>query len=298
LDSIVASSSASTITFLAGDNPDNLRVFKFFNNGGERVLASWMEWDLPGNCLHQAADSDLLFLVTQQENGICLSTVTLVSDVEGTAFNESGIAYEYRLDLFTKTPTTSYDAANDVTKVYFKADTYDSNREAVVVVDDSAVERGSVYAGLQAANDGAWYVTVPGDRTGATNVVLGYAYEFQLVLPVFYRKQQMQNGQFQSDVSNIPRVTRMVIQSNDTGPYNATVHLLGRTTKEYRFSQKTANAYLANSAPLPAIIDNVIPIYGKGTDARVTLHSKTPFPLSLVAATWYGIYSNRGIQAV
>ena len=97
---------------------------------------------------------------------------------------------------------------------------------------------------------------------------------------------------------NIPRVTKMVIQGNDTGPYEAEVEVLGRPTKTYRFSQKIANLYLANTSPLPELIDNSIPIYGKGTDSKVTLYSNTPFPLSLVAATWYGIYSNRGIRAV
>jgi hypothetical protein len=299
LESIVASSSAGAITFLSSSNRDNLRVFKFFNNGSERVLASWMEWDLPGNCLHQSSDSDILYLVTNQENGICLSTVSLLSDVEGTAINESGISYEYRLDLFTKTPLLEYDSANDETKVYFKAGTYDSTREIVVVVDDSATERGSIYIAPPPINGpSGWYVTVPGDRTGATNVVLGYSYEFRLEMPVFYRKFQMGDNRYQSDVVNIPRITKMVIQANDTGPYSAEVELLGRPTKTYQFGQKVANKYKANDAPLPELIDNYIPIYGKGTDAKVTLFSRTPFPLSLVAATWYGTYSNRGIQAV
>ena len=299
LSSIVSSSSAGTVSFLAPSNPDNLRIFKFFNNGGERVLASWMEWDLPGDCLFQDTESDLLYLVTNQENGICLSTVSLLSDVEGTAINQSGITYEYRLDLFTDSPTTAYDAGNDVTKVYFKSGSYDSNLTPVVVVDDSTLERGNVYADTTHASDGGGdYVTVPGDRTAADNIVLGYSYVFRLEMPVFFRKQQTQSGQFQSDVINIPRVTKMVIQANDTGPYRADVAVLGRPTKTYLFSQKIANLYLSNSAPLPSLIDNSIPIYGKGTDSLVSLYSDTPFPLSLVAATWYGIYSDRGIKAV
>ncbi|AGF91081.1 tail protein [Synechococcus phage S-CBP2] len=299
IQSIVASTSAGTVTFLAPSDADNLRVFKFFNNGNERVLASWMEWQLPGACLHQDSDSDILYLVTNQENGICLSTVSLLADVEGTAVNESGISYEYRLDLFTSSPTLAHDAGNDETKVYFKPGTYDSNLTPMVVVDDTLTERGSVYTNLVKATDGGGdYVTIPGNRTTALNVVLGYTYEFRLDLPSFYRKEQTGEGRFQSDVINIPRVTRMVIQGNDVGPYSAHVAVLGRPDKVYDFSQSVSNIYLANSSPLPSLIDNVIPIYGKGTDSFVSLYSYTPFPLSLVAATWYGIYSNRGIKAV
>lgn len=299
LQSIVASQSASVVTFLGTADKKKLNVFKFFNNGGERVMASWLEWSLPGDCILQSADKDELFLVTVQQNGICLSTVSLVSDVEGTALNQSGIPYEYRLDLFTKTPLLQYDSANDWTRCYFKPGTYDSTLAPVVVVDDSTTERGSVYTGLPPQLDGTGYhLRLPGNRTGATNVVLGYSYEFRLELPVFYRKNSSSSGQVQSDVINIPRVTRLVIQANDSGPYSATVKLLGRPDKTYMFEQTPANSYEANETPLPELIDNTIPIYGKGTDAKISLYSSTPFPLSLVAATWYGVFSNRGISAV
>lgn len=299
LQSILASQTASMLTFLDSVNRTDLKVFKFFNNSGERVLASWLQWILPGPCLHQSTDQDILYLVTKQQNGICLSTVSLLSDLDGTAITESGLPYEYRLDLFTATPTRQYDAGNDLTKVYFKANTYDSTLTPVVVVDDSSIERGSIYSNLTPVQDGSnWYVTVPGDRTAATNVVLGYQYEFRLELPVFYVKQGGGDGRVQADVSNIPRVTRMVIQSNDSGPYSAVVKLLGRPDKTYTFEQIPANNYLANEAPIPELIDNVVPVYGKGTDAKVTLTSYTPFPLSLVAATWYGVYANRGIRQI
>lgn len=299
LQSIVASQAASSLTFLSGADRKDLKMFKFFNNSGERVMASWLQWSLPGPCLLQSCDSDTLFLVTKQQNGICLSTVYLSSDLDGTAISEGGLPYEYRLDLFTRTPLLQYDSTNNWTRCYFKSDTYDSTLSPVVVVDDSSTERGSVYTGLPVQSDGSGYhVRLPGNRTGATNVVLGYAFEFRLELPVFYVKQSGSSGQTQADVTNIPRVHRMVIQANDSGPYKATVKLLGRPDKTYSFEQVSANSYQANEAPLPELIDNVIPVYGKGTDAKVSLYSDTPFPLSLVAATWYGVYSNRGIQQI
>lgn len=299
IQSIVASSSAGVISFLPTTGNSTLKIFKFFNNSGERVLASWVEWSLPGSCLFQSVEMDQMYLVTNQQNGICLSTVSLVADVEGTAINNTGVFYEYRLDLFVKNPTRVYDSATDRTKVYFKDGSYDSTKEVVVLVDDTTTQRGSTYIAPPAAQDGSgWYVTIPGNRTTALQVVLGYSYEYRLDMPVFYRKQQFSDGRSQSDVVNVPRVTKLVIQSNDSGPYEASVSLLGRPDKQYVFSQTLANSYLANSSPVPSLIDNTIPIYGKGTDAKVSIFSKTPFPLSLVAATWYGVYSNRGIRTV
>lgn len=298
LSSMVVSQSASLISFQGASDLSKLKIFKFFNNSGERVLASWMQWDLPANCLHQSIDADVLYLVTQQSDGIGLSTVSLLNDVEGTAINQSGISYEYRLDLFVKAPTMSYVSGTDKTKVYLKPGSYISGKKPVVVVDDSSTQKGTIYSDLTIQNDGSYYVEIPGNRTAALQVVVGYPYEYRLDLPVFYRKQSFSDGRAQSDVINIPRVHRLVIQSNDSGPYNAEVKLLGRTPKTYVYPQRIANQYLANTAPLPSIVDNAVPIYGKGTDASVSLFSDTPFPLSLVAATWYGVFSNRGISAV
>jgi hypothetical protein len=299
LQSVVASSSASILSFLPTQGNSSLKIFKFYNNAGERVLSAWVEWQMPGNVLHQNIDHDLLLVVTQQQSSVCLSTVSIQADVEGTAVNQSGIPFEYRLDLFKKAPTLAFNSGTNTTKVYFPAGAYDTSLIPVVVVDDSATERGTVYEGLTPAQDGTgWYVSIPGNRTSAENVVIGYSYDLQLALPVFYRKQTYSDGRSQSDVINIPRIHRMVIQSTDSGPFDASVSLLGRTQKTYSYQNRIANKYLANSAPLPEIVDNSIPIYGKGTDAKVTLSSKTPFPLSFVAATWYGVFSDRGIKAV
>jgi hypothetical protein len=299
LQSLAASSSAEVLSFLGVANRKELKIFKFFNNSGERVLASWMTWGLPGDCLFQAADRDLLWLVTKQQNSICLSYISLVTDVDGTAVNQSGISYEYRLDLFDNAPTRSYDAATNQTRIFFDDGLYDSTLTPVVVVDDSATEKGAVYVNPPASSTPTgWHVLIPGNRTGSSGIVLGYQYEMRLKLPSFYMKRDQGNGRSQSDVVNIPRVTKLVVQSNDSGPYEATVKLLGRPDKSYYFSQQVSNQYLANSSPLPSNIDNTIPIYGKGTDASVSIRSFSPFPVSLVAATWYGIFSTRGIRSV
>ena len=299
LRAMTSNSSASMVTFLGEDEPDELYVFKYFNSGNDRVMAAWLKWDLPGECLHHAANHDKYFFVTTQAGGVILSTCTVMSDVEGTAVNTNGIAYEYRLDLFTSTLTVAYDSANDKTRVLFPANTYDSNLVPVVVVDDSATSKGTLYRNPTHGNNGVDdYVEIPGDRTTASRITLGYEFQSTIGLPKFYRKSAQASGTVQADVINIPRVTRLVIQSSDSGPFDASVSVTGRTTKTYSFPQTIANSYKADSAPLPEIIDNTIPVYGKGTDSDVTITSKTPFPVSFVAATWYGTYTTKGIRQI
>jgi hypothetical protein len=298
LDPLAASISASLICFLGKSNRKNLKLFKFFNNGNERILASWFEWNLPGNCIHLSVDHDLLIFVTEQQNGICLSTCSTLVDIEGTAVNDSGTSYEYRLDLFKSAPTMSYDAVNDITKVYFPAGAYDSTLTALVATSETPTNNGTFYTDLTAANDGNWYVPVPGDITGFDDVTLGYTYEFRLEMPSFYLINSTGDGKTQADVINVPRVHRLNIQSTDSGYYYADVQSLGRPTRTFFFPNNFANLTPLDRAALPQAASNNIPVYSKGTEAKVSIYSDSPFPLSFVAATWYGVYSNRGIRSV
>lgn len=298
LDPIVTSISGSLIAFLGNSDRDTVKIFKFFNNAGERVLASWVEWKLPGNCLLMSVDHDVLLFVTQQQNGICLSTCSTMTDLAGTATTIDGQPYEYRLDLFRSAPSMSYDSVNQITKVYFPAGSYDSTLSPTVVVNQTTTQTGLIYEDLTAANDGQWYVAIPGNITGAANVTLGYAFEASLTLPFMYAIRSASDGKAQADVINIPRIHRINIQTSDSGAFQARVTSLGRPDREYFFSNAIANLTLSDAAPLPQSVGNNIPVYARGDQAIVKIYSNTPFPLSFVACSWYGVYSNRGIRAI
>ena len=295
--SLLASPSASLLSFMTTGDSDRISLFKFFNNGTARVMASWFNWVLPGYGRHQAADHDKLYFVTEQENGFVLSTCTVLSDVEGTALNQSGIAYEYRLDLFTNNPTTVYDAGNDITKVYFEPNTYDSTLDPVVVVDASSTDKGQVFLPTADVDGTGNYVPIPGDQTGAS-LTLGYAFEMRVVLPRFYVKQGLNDGSVRADTVNIPRVQRLIIENSDSGPFFVTVQTLGRSDVTYELPQALANSYEANTTPLPGVIKNSIPIMAKGVDTSVSIYSETPFPISFVSMTWQGTYHNRSIRDI
>lgn len=297
ISSLIASTSASLLSFMPATNSRDLYLFKFFNNGTSRVLASWFKWLLPGVGYYQAADHDKLFFVTKQGSSYVLSTCTVLSDVDGTAVNASGIAYEYRLDLFTNTPSTTYDSANDVTKVYFKTGSYDPLLTPVVVVDTASNDKGNVYLPTAATDGTGPYVPIPGNVTAST-ITLGYAYEMNLQLPRFYVKQGMTDGAVRTDAVNIPRLHRLILESSDSGPFFVKAEVLGRADVTYELPQTIANSYPANSTPLPSVIKNTIPVMGKGTDTFVTIYSQTPFPLSFVSLTWQGTYHNRSIREI
>jgi hypothetical protein len=297
IKSLIASPSASMLSFMPAGNSKKLYLFKFFNNGSNRVLASWNSWTLPGTGIFQSVDHDKLYFVTQQSGGYILSTSTIVSDVEGTAINSSGISYEYRLDLFTSSSTKSYDAGADITKVYFKANTYDATLIPAVVVDVSSTDKGQLYLPTAASDGSGPYVPIPGNHTAST-VTLGYVFEMKVQLPRFYVKQGMSDGSVRADSVNIPRVQRVILESSDSGPFYVKVQSLGRQDVIHELPQVIANSYDANTTPLPSVIKNTIPVMAKGTDTTMTIYSDTPFPISFVSMTWQGNYHNRSIREI
>jgi hypothetical protein len=292
------SPDAHLIIFLSESNPKKMYLFKYFSNGGNRVLASWFTWDMPCEVVHFFFHHADLHIVSKCGNIFVAGVLALDSDVSGTEVNSLGAPWNYRLDFLDINLNLTYDAVNDETKVYFHIPHVDG-LDPVVVVDVDQNDRGRVYYFTDAdvQNDGADYVRVPGDFTGAQSVTIGYNFESRITLPRFYVKQTPQPGTVRSDTVNIPRVTRLEIESTDSGPYSATIGNSGRPDRTVILPQVIANNYELNTPPLPAVQLNTIPVMGKGTEVSVSLFSSTPFPVSFVAATWYGIYSNRGIKS-
>ena len=292
------SPDAHLIIFLSASDPKKMYLFKYFSNGGNRVLASWFTWDMPCEVEHFFFHHSDLYVVTKCNNNYVAGVFALDSDTSGTKTNSLGAPWNYRLDFLDTQETVTYDEVSDETKVYLSI-SHISGLNPVVVVDVDEYDRGRVYyftdADVQTDVDGD-YVLVPGDFTGADSVTIGYQFESRITLPRFYVKQTPQPGTVRSDTVNIPRVTRMEIESTDSGPYTATISNAGRPDRSIEIPQVIANQYNLNTAPIPSVQLNTIPVMGKGTEVGVSLYTATPFPISFVTATWYGIYTDRGIR--
>jgi len=293
------SPDAHLIIFLSESDPTKMYLFKYFSNGGNRVLASWFTWDMPCQVEHFFFHHSDLHVVTKCDSTYTASVVALDSDVSGTATNSLGAPWNYRLDFLDTQISTVYGIPEDETKVYLRIP-HVQGLDPVVVIDVDDNDRGRVFyftdADVQTDGTGD-YVTVPGDFSGAEAITIGYQFESRITLPRFYVKQTPQPGTVRSDTVNIPRVTRLEIESTDSGPYTADITNVGRVTKSVEIPQVISNNYDLNTAPLPEVQLNTVPVMGKGTDVSVSLWTNTPFPVSFVAATWYGIYSNRCIKS-
>jgi hypothetical protein len=292
-----ATSSASTFALRSRRDPNTLYLFRFFNAGNERQMASWFKWVLPGAINTIDFDHDRLFVVYTTSTGSkILCHLNLLTDTPGGALFYDNRFIDLRLDCYNYNPVIVYDSGSDMTRICFKEGTEDASLQPCLVSLDP-LEPGVVeYLPLE-FDSGApagqqYYVEVEGDQS-ARRFALGYQYLASAVLPAFY---VIQNDR--KDTLNVPRINRMSIDSYDSGPFEVTVSSSGRNPFTVDVSQTPANFYSANTLPILRNAQNKIPVMAKGTEVEVDLMAPSPFPSSLTSIVWEGTYNNKGIRIV
>ena len=287
-------SSANTFTALSNREPKSLYLFRFFEDGTKRLMASWFKWDLPGVIAMVEFEHDTMYVVTKHNSSHVLSKVNLLTDTPGGAVLFEDKYIDLRLDLFDYNPTKVYFAGTDETHICFKDGFNDSTLQPVLVsldpVEPGVVQELTLQTDLAQPVGQRYFVTVEGNFT-ASKFALGYKYEASAILPAFY----FLVSEGRKDTLNIPTVNRLSMDSYDSGPYVVKVRADGRNEFTINLPQIVGNLYLANAIPVLRNAKNIVPILAKGDQVEVELVADSPFPTALTSITWEGTYNNKGI---
>jgi hypothetical protein len=291
------SSSATTFAMVTYREPDAIYLFRFFNDGNERRMASWFKWVVSGPVEMIEFDHDRLFVVTKQNSNYVLSHVELLTETAAGAVFFDGAYVDLRLDLLDYNPTKVYFAGTDTTHICFKDGFNDSILQPVLVSLDplspGTVQELSIQTDLTQPVGQRYFVEVDGDQT-ASRFALGYKYVASATLPAFY----VIGGEGKKDTLNVPMVNRMSIDSYNSGPYTVTVKADGRDPYTVSLPQIIGNLYPTNTVPMLRNAQNKVPVMAKGTQVEVSLIADSPFPTSITSLTWEGTYNNRGVKSV
>jgi len=289
--------SAATFAISSNQDPTALYLFRFYNNGTERIMSSWFKWTLPGNVIAYEFNHDTLYIVTSQDNGHVLSKVNLLTDTPGGAVFFDDEFVDLRLDLFDYNPTKVYFAGNDTTRFCFKDGYEDANLQPVLVslsyLQPGVVQELPLQTDLAQPVGQRYYVELEGDHT-TLRYALGYKFEADAVLPAFY----VVGSEGRKDTLNVPMINRMSVDSYNSGPFLVKVRAQGRDEYVASLPQIISNQYLANSIPMLRNPQNKIPVMAKGNQVEVELVADSPFPTSFTSVTWEGTFNNKGIKAV
>ena len=130
----------------------------------------------------------------------------------------------------------------------------------------------------------------------ASKFALGYKYEAMAQLPAFYVVKD--EARAAKDTLNIPRVSRIKVNSYNSGPYRAVIRSDGRDDFELELPQINADNYQANNIPIIRNAQSTIPVMAKGDQFEFELIADSPFQTAFTSIDWEGTYNNKGIKSL
>jgi len=303
----------STITDAVGSAQNGLWVgsgrtsrymylHRFYEQGEERPMASWVKWYLPSNVIHTAIQSDVLYVLTSGTEGYTATQYKLVqAATTGGLVNNLGNTVDPYLDswcevtdaaIVSPTPPTapSYSQTTDTTKVYLPT-YFDTSKTIKFVVGTlkaggSGTQSGYTNTAILLSDGGGTYFSIPGDVTG-NYIYVGYEYNMEITLPKYYYSM----GQQGVDFTATTITARMQFYTGLGGDVYFSIRDRSRPDWFSIGGEKTADLYIANTAPFRDSYVYKVPIHQRPDNYTMKVTSNTPFPVSLVSMQWEGRYS-------
>jgi hypothetical protein len=274
-----------------GRTLSDVYLFRYFEEGNERKMASWFKWELPSNVVHVDIQQDTLFAITSGPNGyIVLAHKLVLSPTTGGLTNYFGNKVDPYLDSWleiTSTPTF----ADGFTKVYLPSH-YDTTKTIQYVVGLLKVNPLNLTdSGLSnvitvQTDGGGDYFEIPGDVTG-NYIYVGYQYQLELTLP----RYNYSVGEQGYDFTGCTTTARMKFYTGLGGAVNFNLKDNTRTEWTDVSGVQIADVYPADTSPFRDYFIYKVPVYQRPDNYTMKVISNNPFPVSLVAMQWEGQYS-------
>lgn len=279
-----------------------LYMFRYYDQGDERVMASWVRWGLPANVILTAIQNDVLYLLTTGTEGYIISEHKLVlAPSTGGLLNSSGREVDPYLDAWCEVtdatmlsplpPTApSYSSTTSNTKVYLPTyfNTGKTLRYVIGLLKSGSpgTESGYTNVATLLSDGGGTYFNVPGDVTG-NYIYVGYEYEMELTLPKYYYSLGEQGSDFTANTTT----ARMSFYTGLGGDIYFSLKDRSRSDWLNVSGTQLADFYLSGSSPFRDSYVYKVPIHQRPDNYTMKVTSNTPFPVSLVAMQWEGQYS-------
>ena len=277
-------------------------LHRFYEQGEERPMASWIRWYLPDNVIHTAIQNDILYVLTSGANGYQVTQYTLVlAPTTGGLINSLGNTVDPYLDGWCEVtdntitspaqPTApTYDNATATTKVYLP--TYFNTTKKIRFIvgllkaGSPGTQSGYTNVATLLSDGGGTYFTVPGDVTG-NFIYVGYEYNMELTLPRYYYNL----GQAGVDFTGVTTTARMAFYTGLGGDIYFSIKDRSRPEWFSIGGAQIADFYQAGTSPFRDTFVYKVPIYQRPDNYTMKVTSNTPFPVSLVSMQWEGQYS-------
>ena len=194
VDTLIASVQNDFLA-MSSQSSNEIYFYKTYTDGKELLMESWFKWELPGLVQTIAVDQDDMYTVTKQGNQYTISRANLTMSPDAAIItNAQGQKINPCIDLYAQASSVTYDAANNRSKCVIPFANLTDKKRVLVVGGTTAAgtfnNSGFTITPEVATDDGGstYYFIVPGQDLSsiATNVYVGYAYDFDVELPKLF----------------------------------------------------------------------------------------------------------------
>ena len=209
VDTLISSAQNQFIAF-SGQSSRYIYFFRQYTEGKDVKLQTWFNWEGPGNVQTIAADSDEFFAVTKQGGQFTLSKASLSQSPEDAIIvNNDGQRLNPCIDLYATASSVTFDTAGEFSKCFIPYNDATNLTPVIVIKGTTAtgqfIESGFTISPERVVEGGNTYFKVPFKNltSVASDVIVGYKYDFDVILPKTYYKidQEMKRSDFTANLT-------------------------------------------------------------------------------------------------
>ena len=209
MDTLIASAQNQFIAF-SGQTTRYIYFFRQYAEGKDIKLQTWFNWEAPGNVQTIAADSDEFFAVTKQGGQFTLSKASLSQSPEDAIIvNNDGQRLNPCIDLYATASSVTFDTAGNFSKCFIPYNDATNLTPVIVIKGSTAtgnfIESGFTISPERVVESGNTYFKVPFKNLTsiASDVIVGYKYDFDVILPKTYYKldDEMKRSDFTANLT-------------------------------------------------------------------------------------------------
>ena len=245
IDAMIASPQNSLIA-MSGQDLNEVFLFRYYNDGEKNLMESWVSWIMPGTVQFLATNTDDMYAVTKQYKASSNTyQVTLLkaalsqSPEEAIIVNNQGQRVNPCVDLYAPASSITYDSATKTSKCYLPYNDVTALTPVIVIKGTtqtgSFVESGFTVTPERGSDGGGSFFNVVGkDLTTipASDVIVGFKYNFDVELPRTYFRPQKVETDFTANLT----VARMKFSVGLSGMMSFKLQQTGRLPYEVKFT--------------------------------------------------------------
>ena len=293
IDHLISSPQNSMIV-MSSQSERELYIYRYYNDGEKNLMEAWTSWIMPGTTQFTAIDSDDMYAVTKQGNQVVLIKAALSQSPEQAIIvNSQGEKVNPSADLYATASSVVYDSVNKLSKCYLPYNDVPELTPVLIIKGNTStgsfVESGFTVTPTRGSdNTGAYFIVDNEDLTSvASDVVVGFKYNFDVHLPTTYYSPDEKTTDFTANLT----IARMKFSVGLSGVMSFKIKAAGRA--EFTTIQPVieANTYLANDVPLDNENIFTVPIHQRTENFTIRMFNDTPFPVAVNAMMWEGNYT-------